>query len=86
MGYNWQWYRIPKYFYRLTDDGFEWGEMATGLAATVMLSSAAFLLAVFLGLLIALMRLSGLVVGRAVAVGFLEIVRNTPLLVLLYLF
>ncbi len=86
MGYNWQWYRIPKYFYRFTEDGFEWGEMATGLAATVALSSTAFLLAVVMGLLIALLRLSGFVVGRAVAVGFLELVRNTPLLVLLYLF
>ncbi len=86
MGYNWQWYRIPKYFYRFTEDGFEFGEMATGLVATVGLSGTAFSLAVAMGLLIALLRLSGLVVGRAVAVGFLEIVRNTPLLVLIYLF
>ena len=28
MGYNWQWYRIPDYLYRLTDDGFQWGEIS----------------------------------------------------------
>ena len=33
-----------------------------------------------------LLRLSGLIVGQAVAVTLLEIVRNTPLLVLLYVF
>ena len=86
MGYNWQWYRIPQYLYRLTDDGFEWGEIAVGLVKTLQLSSIAFLLALVLGLLVALLRLSGLVVGTGVAIVFLEIIRNTPLLVLLYLF
>ena len=86
MGYNWQWYRVPKYFYTLTDDGFQWGEIAIGLVKTVELSLLAFLLAVCLGLVVALLRQSGLIVGGAVAVVFLEIVRNTPLLVLLYLF
>jgi len=86
MGYNWQWYRIPKYFYRLTDDGFEWGEIAIGLVKTLQLSGTAFVLAVLIGFLVALLRLSGLVVGRAVAVTFLEFVRNIPILVLLYLF
>lgn len=86
MGYNWQWYRIPKYFYTLTDEGFQWGEIAIGLVKTLQLSSLAFLLALSLGLAVALLRLSGLIVGGAIAVVFLEIVRNTPLLVLLYLF
>lgn len=86
MGYNWQWYRIPQYFYSLTDDGFEWGEIVFGLLKTLELSGLAFLLAIFLGLVIALLRLSSLVVGSGVAVVFLEITRNMPLLVLLYLF
>ncbi len=86
MGYNWQWYRVPKYFYTLTDDGFQWGEIAIGLVKTIEISTLAFLLAIALGLVIALLRLSGLVVGGALSVVFLEIVRNTPLLVLLYLF
>lgn len=86
MGYNWQWYRMPQYFYRLTDDGFEWGEIMVGLVKTVQLSGTAFVFATLLGLLVALLRLSGLVVGGAVAVVFLEFVRNMPILVLLYLF
>ena len=86
MGYNWQWYRMPQYFYTLTDDGFQWGEIMIGLVKTLQLSLTAFVLATLLGLIIALMRLSGLIVGRALAVGILEFVRNMPLLVLLYLF
>lgn len=86
MGYNWQWYRIPKYFYTLTEDGFQWGEIAIGLVKTIQLSVTAFVFATIFGLIIAILRLSRLVVGRAMAVVFLEIVRNTPILVLLYLF
>ncbi|MGC1429986.1 MAG: amino acid ABC transporter permease, partial [Albidovulum sp.] len=86
MGYNWQWYRVPQYLFTLTDDGFQWGEIMIGLTKTVSLSATAFALAVALGLVVALLRLSGLVVGTAVAIGFLELIRNIPLLVLLYLF
>ena len=86
MGYNWQWYRMPQYFYSFTDDGFQLGEFMIGLGKTIELSFTAFALAVIFGLIIALLRLSNLVIGRAVAVGFLEFIRNIPLLVLLYLF
>ena len=86
MGYNWQWYRVPQYLYSFTDDGFQWGEITIGLVATIKLSILSFALATVLGLVVALLRLSGLVVGSAVAVGFLELIRNIPLLVLLYLF
>ncbi|MDP5218536.1 amino acid ABC transporter permease [Ruegeria sp. 2205SS24-7] len=86
MGYNWQWYRVPQFLYRNTEVGFEWGEIPIGLVATIKLSVTAFLLATAIGLLVALLRLSGLVIGAAVAVGYLELIRNIPLLVLLYLF
>ena len=86
MGYNWQWYRVPQYLYSFTDDGFQFGELLVGLAATIQLSLTAFVLACLIGLLVALLRLSDLVIGRAVAIGFLELIRNIPLLVLLYLF
>lgn len=86
MGYNWQWYQIPQYFYTLTDDGFQVGEIIIGLGKTLQLSFTAFALATILGLIVALLRLSGLVIGKALAIGFLEFIRNMPLLVLIYLF
>ena len=73
MGYNWQWYRVPQYLYSFTDDGFQLGELLIGLIATIQLSFTAFVLATLLGLLVALLRLSGLVVGSAVAVVFLAL-------------
>ena len=86
MGYNWQWYQIPKYFYTYTDDGFQPGEIITGLWATIILSVISFTLATVLGLFVALLRMSGLVLGKGVSVIYLEFIRNIPLLVLLYLF
>ena len=86
MGYNWQWYRVPEYLFRFTSDGFAWGEIPLGLAATLKLSLQSFVLALGLGAVIAVLRMSGLVVGGAIAVVFLELVRNLPLLILLYLF
>ncbi|MCB2135236.1 MAG: amino acid ABC transporter permease [Rhodobacteraceae bacterium] len=86
MGYNWQWYRIPKYFYEIREGQIVAGPLIWGLGGTIALSVTAFVLATVIGFVIALLRLSDLVVGRAVARAFLEIVRNTPLLVLLYVF
>ena len=86
MGYNWQWYQIPKYIYTYTEDGFQFGELMLGLWKTITLSFTAFVLAMVIGLLVALLRLSGLVIGTKVAICFLEFVRNVPLLVLVYLF
>ncbi len=86
MGYNWQWYQVPQYIYTFTDDGFQAGEILTGLWATIVLSVTCFALATLMGLCVALLRLSSLVVGKGVAIGYLEFVRNIPLLVLLYLF
>ncbi|MEM9428394.1 MAG: amino acid ABC transporter permease [Pseudomonadota bacterium] len=86
MGYNWQWYNIPRYLWTYTEDGFQLGELIVGLGMTFVLSIGSFLLAVAVGLLMALARLSTLVVGKALALALLEFLRNMPLLVLVYLF
>ena len=86
MGYNWQWYQIPKYIYSYTDEGFQFGELMLGLWTTITLSFTAFFLAVIIGFWVALLRLSGLFIGTKIAICFLEFVRNVPLLVLVYLF
>jgi polar amino acid transport system permease protein len=86
MGYNWQWYQIPKYIYTFTDDGFQTGEILTGVWSTIVLSVTSFALATVLGMGVALLRLSGLIIGTGTAVVYLEFIRNIPLLGLLYLF
>lgn len=84
MGYNWQWYRVPQFFYKIKDGEFIIKEIPRGLLSTLILSAISFLVAILIGLFVALLRLSDLVVGRAVAAVFLELIRNMPLLVLLY--
>ncbi|MFT4729611.1 MAG: polar amino acid transport system permease protein [Granulosicoccus sp.] len=86
IGYNWQWYNIPQYVYSFTDDGFQPRELLLGLYVSLKISVISFLLALCMGLGLALLRLSNLIVGPIVARGFLELVRNVPLLVLIYLF
>jgi polar amino acid transport system permease protein len=86
MGYNWQWYNVPRYIIVLTDDGFQLGELIGGLGMSIFLSVFSFALAFVLGLIIALLRLSDLIIGKALAVVLLEFLRNMPLLVLVYLF
>jgi polar amino acid transport system permease protein len=86
MGYSWQWYRVPQYFYRVVDGEFIWGPLAKGLVVTLEISALAFVLAVAFGLAVALLRMSDSPVGRGIARSYLEAIRNTPLLVQLYLF
>ena len=86
MGYNWQWYRIPKYLLRISDGRIIWGPLLRGAAQTLGISAWSLLLTVSLGLLTAILRLSDLVTGRILARCYLELIRNTPLLVQLNLF
>ncbi|MGL3608073.1 amino acid ABC transporter permease [Rhizobium sp. G187] len=86
MGYNWQWYNVPKYFFVVTADGIKVGSLIWGIGATAVICFYAFLLALATGTMIAMLRLSDLIVGRAIALCTLEFIRNIPLLVLLYLF
>jgi polar amino acid transport system permease protein len=86
MGYNWQWYRVPRYLYRIRDGELIWGPLMRGLFATIELSSISFVLTVIVGLGTALLRLSSSPVGRGLARCYLELIRNTPILVQLYLF
>lgn len=86
MGYNWQWYRVPRYIYRVIDGELIWGPLVNGLWITLEITFWGGLLALAIGLVTALLRLSRSAAGYAVATIYLELVRNTPLLVQMYLF
>ena len=86
MGYNWQWYNIPQYLWRDVDGEFIWGPLMKGLWVTLKIAFWCIGLALFVGLVTALLRMSRSVAGSALATTYLEVVRNTPLLVQLYLF
>lgn len=86
MGYNWQWYRVPRYFYRVIDGELIWGPLVRGLLVTLEITAYAAVLALLIGLVTALLRLSRSVAGHWLATVYLELVRNTPLLVQMFVF
>ncbi len=85
LNYNWQWYRIPPYFYRIEAGGFYAGPLLRGLAVTLELTGWSLALTVGFGLAAALLQRSSSWAGHVLARVYVEIVRNTPLLVQLYL-
>jgi polar amino acid transport system permease protein len=85
LHYNWQWYRIPQYLYRIEDGVFYPGPLLRGLGVTLELTGWSLLLTLLFGLGAALLQRSSSWAAHAVARVYVEIVRNTPLLVQLYL-
>ena len=84
LGYNWQWYRVPRYLYSFHDGVFQPGPLLDGLLVTLQISAVSLVCAFILGLGTALLRLSGSVVGSFIARGYLELIRNTPLLIQIF--
>lgn len=85
MGYSWQWERVPDYitFY---EDGEWWpAELMEGLLVTINISLISLVATLIIGLTTALLRNSNSVVGRTLATSYVELIRNTPLLVQIYL-
>jgi len=85
LGYNWQWYRVPQYIIASADSQPVPGPLIQGLLITIRITAISLVLAFIFGLTSALMRLSRSILARAIARGYLEIIRNTPLLVQLFL-
>jgi polar amino acid transport system permease protein len=86
MTYRWQWFRVQRYLWRVVDGEIIWGPLIQGLGVTLQISATAMVIALVLGFLIALMRLSGGIMAEAVSTVYIEIVRNTPILVQMLIF
>lgn len=84
LGYNWQWYRVGQYLFTMDDQGFQPGPLLEGLGVTLEITGVSLVLAFVFGLTAALFRLSGSFAARWIARGYIETIRNTPLLVQLF--
>ncbi|HIP83735.1 MAG TPA: amino acid ABC transporter permease [Desulfocapsa sulfexigens] len=84
MGYHWQWYQIPRYLYVWDESGFVAGPLLYGLGITLKISAISLGFAFTIGLIAALLRLSSSVPGKVVSRLYLEVSRNTPLLIQLF--
>jgi polar amino acid transport system permease protein len=85
LGYYWQWYRVPRYLFRREAGQLVAGELIEGLLFTLKISGVSLVLALAIGLAAALLRLSDSFMGRLLTRVYLEVIRNTPLLVQVYL-
>jgi polar amino acid transport system permease protein len=88
LNYKWQWSIIPSYLVRFDPDKGRWVSnlLLQGLYTTIKLSFWATLLAMMLGLVMALMRTSRRLLFRLIAGFYVELIRNTPPLVLIFIF
>ena len=84
QGYHWQWYRIPQYLFAFQDGIFTLGPLLQGLKITLYITLVSTVLTYLIGLVTALLRLSESIIGRASAKVYLEVARNTPLIVQLF--
>jgi polar amino acid transport system permease protein len=81
MGYQWKWDRVPRYVVRVIEGEWLAGPLLKGLMVTVELALKASVLALLIGALTAWMRTAPSRVGRALTWSYIELIRNTPLLV-----
>ncbi|MCP4349015.1 MAG: amino acid ABC transporter permease [Desulfobacterales bacterium] len=84
LGYNWQWYRVPQYIITFQDGKLMPGPLIKGLLVTFHIAGISLVLSFAFGLVTAFFRLSDSFLARIVARIYLELVRNTPLLVQLF--
>ena len=84
MGYHWPWYRIPRFLFTTDGDAWTAGPLLRGLGVTLEISALSLLCTLILGLTTALFRLSDSFSARAIARGYLELIRNTPLLIQIF--
>lgn len=84
LGYDWQWHRVPRYLFSYRNGVLQAGPLLLGLFVTLQITVCAMGLALFVGLVAMILRRSRSWVGRLVATGYIESIRNTPLLIQLY--
>jgi polar amino acid transport system permease protein len=84
LGYHWQWYRVPKFLFTVVDGNFIPGPLLQGLWVTFRIAATSFLLFLIFGITAALLRQSSFLSARTVARIYLELIRNTPLLIQLF--
>lgn len=84
-GYRWQWYRVWRYIGVMDEGVFRAGPLLEGLLVTLQLTAASLALALPVGAIIATMRLAPSPAARLLGSLILGIVRNTPLLMQLFM-
>ncbi len=84
--YRWQWNRIWRYVGVFTENGFKQGTLFEGLKLTAQIIFYSLFLAIGIAIALCYARLCKSPVARSLAISIVSIVRNTPLLIQLFVF
>lgn len=84
LGYNWQWDRVPRYIIDVSAGQWQAGLLLKGLWLTLKISLVSLIVSLVVGLCTALMRLSDSFMARLLSRAYLELIRNTPLLIQIF--
>jgi len=88
LHYRWNWSVIPQYFFRYDPEEGRWvtNLLMEGFLTTIRLSVWTTILALPLGMTMGLLRVSGSLFRRMVGRTYVELIRNIPPLVLIFIF
>jgi len=88
LNYKWDWAAMPQYLLRYDGESGSWvpNMLLQGLFTTIRLSLWGTILATLIGTAMGLLRVGRRLFGRLVARTYVEAMRNTPPLVLIFLF
>ncbi|MEZ4528086.1 MAG: ABC transporter permease subunit [Desulfobacterales bacterium] len=88
LHYQWKWELIPRYLFRYDPEKKQWvaNLIMQGFFMTLRLSIWATILAMLLGTVMGFFRTGRSLFGRLLGAGYVEIVRNLPPLVLVFIF
>lgn len=87
LNYRWNWSIIPTYMVRVDGDGsLHANVLLEGFLTTLKLSAWGMVLATLAGMLMGLMRVARRLLPRLVSRCYVELIRNTPPLVLVFIF
>ena len=88
LHYNWDWGAIPQYLFRFDEEGGHWvpNMLMQGLFTTIKLSFWGTILATVFGFFMGLFRTSSSLFKRLLGGTYVELTRNLPPLVLIFIF
>ncbi len=88
LNYKWNWSIIPTYLVRIDDETGRWtaNVLLQGLFTTIKLSIWGMIIAAILGLIMGMARTSSKLLLNLISRTYVELIRNTPPLVLVFIF
>jgi polar amino acid transport system permease protein len=88
LHYKWNWPAIPQYLFRYDQESNSWlpNVLTYGLLTTIKLSIWGTMLAIIIGVMMGLCRVSKSLFKRLIGRTYVELIRNLPPLVLVFIF